>query len=139
MEKALRRRSRGGCFLFVTGAQEAEAAELVRESGKHFLGNENVPLVRCAAADGLERRLPVELSDEEVLERFYPEVPVRARVLDDEKGRAPFLDRRDDQVGAKLELVSRRPPAARSGRKVYPQEPQRTKGPRLPVDGSRGR
>jgi hypothetical protein len=50
-----------------------------------------------------------------MLERLHPEIAVRARVLDDEKGRALFLDGSYDQVGAKLELPEfrRRPRAKR--------------------------
>ncbi len=85
-------------------AQKTEPAELVGEPREDFLRDEDVSLLRRPAADDLERGLPVELGDEEVLERLHPEVAVRARVLDDEIGRALFLHRRDDQVGAKLEL-----------------------------------
>jgi hypothetical protein len=87
-------------------AKETELVEFVGESREDFLGDEDFLLLRRAAADGLERGLPVELGNEEVLERLHPEIAVRARVLDDEIGRALLLDGSDDEVGAKLELAA---------------------------------
>ena len=88
--------------LVLVADEERHIAKLGRESAQDFLGNEDLLLFRCPAADLRETGGAVELRDQEVLEGLDAKKALASGVLDDVIRRAVLFDGLDHQVRAEL-------------------------------------